>query len=549
MSQDTLLSSDSVKDALLTKVNNDIGELFTSVAALAGESGVLVSSNDSTVGYLNGKLVAGDNAVLTENNDGGNETLTVNAKSNAEAKTANYTVTAAELNGLKTFTNAGASGTINFTLPVGAAGYRGRFIVIASQTLRITTNTAAVKFRSVGEGLSANNYMDFSTVGQVVEIEYDATDGHWELVHYDAARTATWTEINQLDGVTVGGSSSGDIADIDTVQTLTNKTIDADNNTISNLEHGSEVDNLSSGIHGVTGSVVGTTDSQTLTNKTLTSPVLNTGVSGTAVLDEDDMASDSATKLVTQQSAKAYIDNILMYSGILHRPVFSNGASAYTVAMDAGAYLVGDKIAQWTSSVITTAISSPVASTGYYLYLDYSAITSGVAITNSELYWSTTAPTWTAGPPSGWYNGDDLCIFGERTDGIPIDLYPFWHAGADYIQRGYNLSSTINSSSFTDIDISGYVPAFVREASISFRTAGMSGGHSGSFMWRPNGSSGSGLWVGQGELAYGANYDKVYTVNNVRVLLDSSGIFEAKTTDSAIECSAVVHGWYFPRGM
>ena len=50
------------------------------------------------------------------------------------------------------------------------------------------------------------------------------------------------------------------------------------------------------------------TGSQTLTNKTLTSPVLNTGVSGTAVLDEDNMASDSATQLATQQSIKAYVD-------------------------------------------------------------------------------------------------------------------------------------------------------------------------------------------------------------------------------------------------
>ncbi|OUW99427.1 MAG: hypothetical protein CBD88_01020 [Flavobacteriales bacterium TMED228] len=50
------------------------------------------------------------------------------------------------------------------------------------------------------------------------------------------------------------------------------------------------------------------TGSQTLTNKTLTSPVLNTGVSGTAVLDEDDMSSDSATKLATQQSIKTYVD-------------------------------------------------------------------------------------------------------------------------------------------------------------------------------------------------------------------------------------------------
>lgn len=47
---------------------------------------------------------------------------------------------------------------------------------------------------------------------------------------------------------------------------------------------------------------------QTLTNKTLTSAVLNTGVSGTAIVDEDDMASNSATKVPTQQSVKAYVD-------------------------------------------------------------------------------------------------------------------------------------------------------------------------------------------------------------------------------------------------
>jgi len=50
------------------------------------------------------------------------------------------------------------------------------------------------------------------------------------------------------------------------------------------------------------------TASQTLTNKTLTSPVLNTGVSGTAILDEDNMATNSATQLATQQSIKAYVD-------------------------------------------------------------------------------------------------------------------------------------------------------------------------------------------------------------------------------------------------
>jgi hypothetical protein len=54
--------------------------------------------------------------------------------------------------------------------------------------------------------------------------------------------------------------------------------------------------------------VVDKTTSQTMSNKTLTSPILNTGVSGTAVLDEDNMASNSATHLATQQSIKAYAD-------------------------------------------------------------------------------------------------------------------------------------------------------------------------------------------------------------------------------------------------
>ena len=66
-------------------------------------------------------------------------------------------------------------------------------------------------------------------------------------------------------------------------------------------------------IPDASGTIVTTTATQTLTNKTLTSPtltsaVLNTAVSGSAFLDEDGMDSDSATKLASQQSIKAYVD-------------------------------------------------------------------------------------------------------------------------------------------------------------------------------------------------------------------------------------------------
>ena len=42
-----------------------------------------VSSNDTTAGFLNGKLVAGSNITLTENNNGGNETLSITAADNS----------------------------------------------------------------------------------------------------------------------------------------------------------------------------------------------------------------------------------------------------------------------------------------------------------------------------------------------------------------------------------------------------------------------------------------------------------------------------------
>ena len=126
-----------------------------------------------------------------------------------------------------------------------------------------------------------------------------------------------------------------------TTDTLTNKTINGSNNTISNIANSSLAnstitfagdsgsDSASLGetvtIAGGTGltsagtsntitlnidSTVATlTGSQELTNKTITSGVFNTGVSGTAIKDEDNMASDSATHLATQQSIKAYVDS------------------------------------------------------------------------------------------------------------------------------------------------------------------------------------------------------------------------------------------------
>jgi len=62
------------------------------------------------------------------------------------------------------------------------------------------------------------------------------------------------------------------------------------------------------------GGVMLETNADTSTNKTLTTPtitsaVLNTSLGGTAFKDEDNMSSDSATSIASQQSIKTYVDS------------------------------------------------------------------------------------------------------------------------------------------------------------------------------------------------------------------------------------------------
>ena len=94
------------------------------------------------------------------------------------------------------------------------------------------------------------------------------------------------TSVVAGDGLT-GGGTSGDV----TLNVVGGTGIDANANNIA-----------------IDSTVATLTGSQILTNKTLTSPVLNGTLSGTAFLDEDNMSSDSATAVASQQSIKSYVD-------------------------------------------------------------------------------------------------------------------------------------------------------------------------------------------------------------------------------------------------
>jgi len=76
-------TSDLDEGDLFYNTNSNVVKFYNGSAwvAIAADTDALVkiSSNDTTAGFLNGKLVAGTAITFTENNNGSNETLTINA--------------------------------------------------------------------------------------------------------------------------------------------------------------------------------------------------------------------------------------------------------------------------------------------------------------------------------------------------------------------------------------------------------------------------------------------------------------------------------------
>jgi hypothetical protein len=151
--------------------------------------------------------------------------------------------------------------------------------------------TASIKTGSIDEAkldTSVNASLDLADSAiQSADLATVATTGSYSDLSGTPDLTTKLDKATNVTAINDTGIADGEIA----VFNLTNKDIRTSDKTLPS------------------GAVVGTTDTQILSNKTLTSPVINTGVSGTAILDEDNMASNSNTKLATQQSIKAYVDS------------------------------------------------------------------------------------------------------------------------------------------------------------------------------------------------------------------------------------------------
>lgn len=178
---------------------------------------------------------------------------------------------------------------------------------VNSATLEV--EDANIVVNNNGNQASANS----QGAGLTVEMS-DATDAK---IAYDSTLTSRF-KIGD-DGAEV------EVADVSSAQTFTNKTIDADNNTISNLAHGAEVDNPTSGVHGVTGDVVGTSDAQVLTAK-----------------DIDGGTASDTSRLTVPQADKATLDGLtrkegtLLYANDLDTFFGDNGTDLFEIGSGVG---------------------------------------------------------------------------------------------------------------------------------------------------------------------------------------------------------------------
>ena len=209
---------------------------------------------------------------------------------------------------------------------------------------------------------SIKAYVDSQVTAQ--DLDFQGDTGGAQTVDLDS-QSLTITGGTGIDTVssaqTITLAIDSTVTTLTGSQTLTNKTLTTP--IISSISNTGTLTLPTS-----TDTLVGRDTTDTLTNKTLTSPVLNGSLSGTAFLDEDTMSSDSATAVASQQSIKAYVDSQVATANELSELTDVN----ITSAADGALLFYDTGTSKWIDNVVSGDIT--IADTGV------AAIGSGVII-------------------------------------------------------------------------------------------------------------------------------------------------------------------------
>ena len=281
--------------------NEQLQDVVGAMISSNTESGITVTYEDSdgTLDFVVGTLnqdttgnAATATALETARTIGGvsfNGSANIDLPGVNSAGNQNTTGSAATLTSARTIGGVSFDGSANINLPgVNTSGNQDTSGNSATATALETART----IHGVSFDGSAN--IDLSEVIQdtVGAMFSSNTETDIAVTYQDADGT--------IDLVVSGISgNAGTATALETARTIAGVSFDG----TANISIAST--NLSD-----TSSIALLTSSQTLTNKTLTSPVINTGLSGSAFLDEDDMSSNSATKVASQQSIKAFVDAV-----------------------------------------------------------------------------------------------------------------------------------------------------------------------------------------------------------------------------------------------
>ena len=339
--------------ALGTDTNKDVGlalQYHTGSAAKTAFLGFDDSAGKLTFipdASLSSEVVSGTAGTIVANLEGA---VTGDVTGNADTATALATGRTIGMTGDVVWTSASFTGSGNVTGAatiqagavensmladdaVGADELASDAVVNASVAsdaaialTKLATTTASRVLETSGTGvISASDItttelalLDGSTVGSVVNSKAVIYSGTGTIAGtLSTAAQGNITSLGTLttltvDNVIINGTTIGHTGDTDLLTVASGILTVAGEVSMTTLDiGGTNVTSTAAELNrldGIESTVVGLTDSQTMTNKTLTSPVLNTGVSGTAVLDEDNMTSNSETQLATQQSIKAFTE-------------------------------------------------------------------------------------------------------------------------------------------------------------------------------------------------------------------------------------------------